>query len=234
MLGFLTRSTRKKKARPRRDARPRLELLEARDAPATLALGPVIYGDARSVIISGHISDTTTPDGQTVLLSGAATGQAQTDASGDFSATLTADSLGVVSVQAPGSNVAQVTLTDAAPAITQYDASTQGGNWWELKGAVSYTAGRSLVGLSMSFTGQPATFAAGKTCPVNADGTFDLVVQLNGTPSDDGMVSAVCTTAWGTASLRELVEIHQLGTGMAVDVVAILKRSDGRAYSVGA
>src|SRR5438105_2027634 len=95
MLGLLTRPRRNTRSHSPRPVCLGLERLETRDCPSTLT-AMVTYGSGRSITIAGHLSDTSTPANQTVTISGKAAGTTATNASGNYSTTLTATGLGDV------------------------------------------------------------------------------------------------------------------------------------------
>jgi hypothetical protein len=209
MFGLLTRAGRKKKVPAPRRARLGLECLESRDAPSTLTMS-VAYGSGRGITLSGALTGTPCPAGQTVRISGQAAGLAVTDSGGHYTINLVASGLGPVSGKTVdgSSNTAQVTLTDTAPVLTNLKACEGVGDLWTFSGTVTY---RSPQGLTVSFGGQPVTLQ-GKITPVSYTGTFSLSIRLNGTSTDNGMVSAGVMDPWGLTSNTLEVNVQQMGT----------------------
>src|SRR5262249_28527452 len=86
-------------ARPSpRLARPRLEALEDRYAPATLSL-QIDYALGRNVTLSGYLTNTSTPGNQLINIQGMVNGQVVTDSAGHYSLSATASGLGQVFAQ---------------------------------------------------------------------------------------------------------------------------------------
>jgi hypothetical protein len=205
MFGLLTRPRGYTRARSPRPVRLGLERLETRDCPSTLT-AQVTYGAGRSITIAGHLSDTSTPANQTVTITGKATGTITTNASGDYSKTLTATGLGDVYAKTSDSNVVDIVLTDTAPRITQFQAVEGPGDVWVLSGKVSYAY--STQGLVVNFGGQPICLT-GKTATVDSNGNFIVSVTLSGLNCDNGTATAQITDAWGLRSNTASIEIFQ-------------------------
>jgi hypothetical protein len=187
-----------------------LERLEQRDTPTTLTLN-VTYGLGRSITLSGNLGDTTNVANQMIMINGEASGQTFTDSKGHFATTLTANALGTVSAQTMDNSAsASVTLTDEKPVITNFSAIPEGYNIYEFKGTVTYS--RPFTSLVIFFGGMPVDLG-GKVTAADSHGNFDLMVQLNGQQSDNGVAEAVAMTAWNTYSDSESSNyIWQAGT----------------------
>jgi hypothetical protein len=186
-----------------------LEALEARDVPSTL-MTSVEYLGGRNIAIHGNLSDTTTPGGQVISIWGKAHGSATTDSSGNFTAYLTADGLGAVYEQTPGSNQVETDLTDTAPVIDQFFAMEGPDHMWTFRGHVSYNQPNPF-GLVINFGGQPVSLS-GQTANVAPDGTFTFSIQLNGGYTDNGAVTAQTTDAWGNSSNIAMCCVYQMYT----------------------
>jgi hypothetical protein len=208
MLALFSR--RRPKATPpaARPVRPRLEWLETRASPSVLTLS-VSYGTHRNITLSGGVYGQSGPNrqphpcsyglaGQTVVFTGEVNGSATTDATGSYSVTLQAAALGDVhGVTADGhSNPVTITLTDTAPVIDRFVGSQGQNNWWTFSGHVSYG---TPLGLTVNLGGEPVSLTD-QNCTVDAAGNFSVEIRLNGTPTDDGMATAVVTDWWGLTS----------------------------------
>jgi hypothetical protein len=207
MLGLLA----PRSPRPASRTRPLgLEALEDRNSPSTLILNIVAYGPGTSVTFSGALRGSDNPGGQTINFSGKVTGSTTTTPCGMYAITLKASGLGDVTAQtADGmSNVAVVTLTDTAPRITQFQAIEGTGHLWTFQGDVTY---RYPQGLIVNLGGMPDSLQ-GKTAPVDSSGHFWVVLELNGTTSDNGTASAVTTDPWGLTSNTAYSNVFQTGT----------------------
>jgi hypothetical protein len=202
MVGLLSRQPRPV---PRPYVRLALERLEDRDAPATLTMD-VTYGEGRTITLAGALSDHETLEGQTVKITGQASGMTTTDANGQYSVTLTASALGeVVGICADA--IASVTLTDPAPYIHVFDAIEDDYGVWTFRGRVEY---RYTEGLVVNFGGIPSL--DGYSATVDADGNFTLSMMLRGDKYDNGTVFAKTTSPWGTDSNEALDDVFQTGT----------------------
>src|SRR5436190_6959137 len=212
MFGLLTRSVRRSLARPSRckpATRLGIERLEGRDCPSGLQISfDYTHGANRTVNIEGCVSEDGDDPGYhgrmggqqnlgglTVTFSGAVQGQATTDGSGGFSATLTANSLGTFWAQTTDgqgndSDYCQAELTNAAPTITlsKVQSPTYG---WYVYGTVG---DESAAGLTVSFT-SPISSINGHTATVGSDGSFYYAFALTNTSG--GGVYAQVTDWWG-------------------------------------
>jgi hypothetical protein len=180
-----------------RTARLRLEDLESRDVPSTVTLN-VTYLTGKNITLSGQLTGAANNAGQTITIGGKATGSTITNTAGYYTITLEASELGAVTAQAADgqSNTAQVTLTDEAPSITEFDADELGDRVWNFNGRISYF--RSMQGLKIEFGGLASL--QGKWTQTSSTGTYSLLVLLNGLTSDNGNSSAKCISPWGTES----------------------------------
>ena len=102
-------------------ARPTLEPLEGRYAPASVTLA-VEYGIDKSVKLYGTLSGSFNNAFQPISLGGKVAGLAMTNMSGYFETIVMASSLGDVTARwvCGPSNTATFTLTDVAPAISGF------------------------------------------------------------------------------------------------------------------
>jgi hypothetical protein len=198
MFNLLRRSTRKMPARAPRSVRLGLERLETRDCPSFISLS-VMYGTQKNITLWGDVTGTPNPGGLTVQFTGNAVGTATTDSNGHYSASLVALALGNVyaSTTDGASNTAVVTLMVPQPKIINFGGSQGPGNVWTFSGTVSAAGGSP--GLTVYFGGDPVDMQ-NKTTTVNQDGTFTLIVQMNGQQNDNGSVSAQTVDWWNQQS----------------------------------
>jgi len=150
----------------------------------------------RVVHLMGHVTDEFAAY-RTVTFSGAVLGTAMTDSSGNFNTWLTASNLGAVTATVTDqwnqtSAAASITLTNAAPVITNFVATAQSGTVWVLTGRVTDEA---MYGLRVTFSGLPAL--EGRSAVVAADGTFSLTVDLAG---ECGVIQCTVTDWWNVTS----------------------------------
>jgi hypothetical protein len=205
MFDWLARSLRKDASPRTRSVRPSLEALETRDCPSFLTLS-VNYGHQRDVTLSGKLSGTPTPAGQSVQLSGEVNGTAITDANGNYSLTLQAAGLGQVLAQTADhlSNIARAILYDNAPMISSFFGVEGADDVWTFTGTVNY---RDPLGLTIDFGGIRSL--NGQTTTVDSTGHFSFTIQLDGTSWDNGTVTAMTTDWWGLQSNMAEDYIHQ-------------------------
>lgn len=198
MFDLFRRSTRKMMPRTPRPVRLGLERLETRDCPSLISVS-VTYGTQKNITLWGDVTGTPNPGGLTVQFTGNATGTATTDSNGHYSASLVALSLGnVYAATTDGaSNTAVVTLMVPTPRISNFVGSQGAGNVWTFTGTVSAAGGST--GLTVNFGGDPVD-VQNKTATVAADFTFTLIVQMNGTQNDNGVVWARTTDWWNQMS----------------------------------
>jgi hypothetical protein len=202
MLSLFRRPSRKPAPSTLRPVRLLLETLEDRNSPSQISLS-VAYNPNHVVTLSGQVTATGpnphadgTYSGVTVVFSGAVTGAAETDGSGNFSVSLTADSLGQVNAQTEDgcSNVASVTLTANTPAIANFSVYAGYLNYYTFTGTVT---GDVTGGMAVSFGGQVSALS-GQSVSVDANGNFCITVKIN--PNDVGSVSATASDWWGIYS----------------------------------
>jgi hypothetical protein len=179
----------------------------------------VSYGAGTSITLSGSLSDTSQYAGQTIVISGKASGTTVTDANGNFSVTLNASGLGLVFAvtQDGSSNIASVTLTDTPPSITEFNAVEGGGNVWEFTGTVTWNQtweymggeiqGPPKIG-TVGFTAVSEGEMSGGTCT----GTFAIAILLDGTQATNGNYIATVTDCWGQVSNEAIENVYQTGT----------------------
>jgi hypothetical protein len=167
------------------------------------------WGANKSVTLSGQVVDEY-PSGLTVTFSGAYSGSTTTDSNGFFTLTYTASSLGsvtasTVDASSQSSNTPSTTLSNMAPVITSFTYTYEGNGYYLFVGTVY---DEFVEGLVVAFDGL-ATLQS-QTANVLADGTFSLYVQLNGTPSDDGLAVATVTDWWDILSDESTVYVTQI------------------------
>jgi hypothetical protein len=185
-----------------------LEGLEARDCPSTITEN-ITYGTGKTISVWGTLSDTGgPPGGQTVTISGMASGSTTTNSSGCYGITLTATALGNVYAKTADSNQASVTLVDTAPFIDTFTTEERPGDIWIISGHVEYDCHPEQLVINLA--GIPSL--QGKTVTVDAGGNWSLTIQLNGTSTDNGTISAVTTDPWGNASNTAFAVVYQTGT----------------------
>jgi hypothetical protein len=180
-----------------RSVRPRLELLEDRNAPSTLTLTDQ-FATGANMTFGGAYNGATLAN-QVVTLTGHGwTTTATTDTNGNYHVTvpINASQFGTVtaSVANPNCNQPQVTITlPKAPVITNFAAVSHPAGFWEISGNVTNTPNPS--GLTINFSGMPAL--ANQIATVEANGSFDVILQLNG---EIGTAAATVTDWWGQAA----------------------------------
>src|SRR5262245_31934517 len=207
MLGLLP----PRSPRPTHRARPlSLEVLEDRNCPSTLNMGIMSSGFGTNVTLSGILTNSDNPGGQTINFGGKVSGAAITNPMGMFTVTLPATGLGDVTAQtADGmSNVATVTLTAPAPVITRFQAIEGTGHMWTFQGDLTY---RCPQALTVNLGGAPVSLQ-GRMASVDNTGHFWVVIELNGTNTDNGTASAVTTDPWGQTSNTKYSNVYQTGT----------------------
>lgn len=210
---FLSTATRPAKTTGR-FARLNLEALEERyalDGGAAHLTINVTYGSGHNIVVYGTLSQTSTPGGQLINVQGAANGQVTTDTEGDWSLAAAPAALGAITAQkADGnSNQALINLFDEAPVLTIFDAIEGPGGLWTLQGTLTYH--RALDTVQVTIDGAPVSITP-TTMWATAQGTFSMVVQLNGNATDNGSVWAEATSPWGLVSNKLFDNIHQTGT----------------------
>jgi hypothetical protein len=143
--------------------------------------------------IFGTVADNT-PQSCSVAITGAATGSAGCDASGNFSK--------VFDVAAPGRITAIATdgtflsdsaihdLTNVAPTINDFIAVGGPNNTWTFSGTVGDEA---AMGLTVTLSGPPGV--QGASALVQANGTWSITLTL--APGTGGMVTATVTDWYG-------------------------------------
>jgi hypothetical protein len=197
MFGFSSRS-RWNVSRTRASSfRPRLEALEPRYCPSTLYVMMQASPSSKQVSFTGQVTNTSSPGGLTVLLSGVVGGTTTTDSNGYFQVTLPASGQGTAYLAtADGqSNIAQVAVTDPATTINEFT---------EVSGGISgvSTFSGSVQG---GYQGEVVNFSGlkdlqGQSATCDANGNFEISVQLDGQPDDEGEAYAQATDAWGVQS----------------------------------
>ncbi len=193
MFGFFTRRRHNSAAGKPRRARPTLEALEDRwcpTVPGVTLTATELMGNM--VRLTGTVTDDN-PSLATVSFSGAASGSAMVDPSGNFTLITMANTLGAINAvvhdrEGLSSNPAQVNLTNVAPTITLsviYNSQKS----ITLTGKVT---DENPMGMTVTISGA----AAGTTTVMMADGSF--TITLNATQL--GNVQATTTDVWGMTS----------------------------------
>lgn len=155
------------------------------------------WGANKTVTLTGKVTSAE-PGGLSVTISGSASGNTTTDANGNFSVTLTASQLGQVAAGVTdqwgqASPIATVTLTNAAPQITNFTGVQGIGNVWTFTGHV---VDEVPGGMTVTFAGLNAV--AGMTVTTNANGDFTLTVVIPA--GQTGNVLCETTDMWGVNS----------------------------------
>lgn len=210
MFGLLTRTPRRAapSIRPVRSVRLGLEALETRYCPASLSLA-VAYGTQNNVTLSGDLTGTNSPGGQTIQIGGPVSGVATTDANGHYSITLQENGYGTVGASWMVNGMAQATAMNMIvppPNIDQFSATMQSGDIWTFSGHVTDPNPNGLV---IQFGGLSSLTNPNATATVNASGYFSYTVQLNGTSSDNGTAWAETTDGYGQQSNTAMFEVVQ-------------------------
>jgi hypothetical protein len=172
-------------------------------AQATIAVAApsltlaISYGSQKTVTLSGTVSDMDASS-LTVTFSGEVTGSVTPGTNGNFSYTAQAAALGTVSASTTdlwgqASNTAQVTVSCAAPQITNFAAILNCGTTWTLEGQV---VANNAQGLVITFSNMPSL--QGVTATVGSSGWFYVNVTFQ--PGEDGMACAETTDCWGQNS----------------------------------
>ena len=204
MLGLFS-PPRRKAPSPRKDSfRPTLEKLESRDCPS-----PIIYLTAsgvtpssKQVMLTGQVTNTSSPGGLTVNLSGVVGGTTTTDSHGNFSATLTASGQGSANAAtADGqSNIATSAVTDPGTTMTGFMGGTATSRIWTFSGGIT----NGYRGEVVNFSGLPSVQGKSTTVyidPLSGSPVFSYTVQL--TASDWGDIYAQAIDAWGVLSNQQ-------------------------------
>jgi hypothetical protein len=199
MLGLFSKSRKRSvPTRPKR-SRPRLSLecLEDRDCPSA----PILTSTFQTLInggftIAGMVADSQ-PSGITVTFTGAVNGTAVTNSQGIFSYNTVSDG-GVETAYAKDaqglySNNSSLILPYFTPSISNFQATQIAGQTFNFTGKVTDPI---LAGMQVTLGGLPSI--NGVTVPVNADGTFGLLVTLQ--PGECGIASAQTVNSVGKNS----------------------------------
>jgi hypothetical protein len=156
----------------------------------------VTYDPNRQVTLSGSLSSSSGPiANQTISFGGVFSGTTTTNAQGNYSIKLTAESLGQVTASCANglSNTARSTLVDGKPTINNFAAVSLGGGMWEFTGTVT---GAPSQGEVVNFGILPAL--QGEHVNVNQNGSFTLYCYI---PSGQGgTASATAVDWWGDTS----------------------------------
>jgi hypothetical protein len=208
MFGLFSRSRRTAPSRPT-SFQPRLEQLESRFCPSTTSLTVAASASTVQVAVSGTVTNTSTPGGLTVLLSGVVGGTLTTDAQGNFSGTLTASGQGAAHAATSDgqSNIATANVTDPGTTMTNFQAVEDPNDVWVFSGLV--TGG--YQGEAVNFAGNHSL--TGKSTTTDASGNWTYAIQLDGTTDDNGDVEAWAVDAWGVQSNVQDTPITQTVTG---------------------
>ena len=197
MIGLFSRSLRKAPMSRADSFRPTLEKLETRDCPSTIMLlTPYVAASSKEIAIYGQVTNTPSPGGLSVLLSGVVDGTTTTDSNGYFHYDATASGQGIV-YAATGdgqSNIAQAAVTDLGTTINDFMGICEPNHVWLFSGQVSG-----------GYTGQVVNFSGlhsleGGSAKVDSSGNFNYAVQLDGKMDDVGDAYAQTTDVWGMQS----------------------------------
>jgi hypothetical protein len=143
--------------------------------------------------VYGRVSDET-PGSCGVVISGAGSGTARCDSSGNFSVVVNVATLGQIQAVANdgslNSAAAYKTLTNAAPTIGGFTAVGGLNNSWTFSGSVGDEA---PAGLTVTLSGP--TGVQGATATVAADGSWSVTLTL--APGASGNVTATVTDWYG-------------------------------------
>jgi hypothetical protein len=167
----------------------------------------VTYNGKANVTLSGTVTDPNGVADLIVSFTGQVSGIAVTNANGSFTLTTNASGVGVVNAvvvdnRGDSSPVATVTLSATGPTITNFAAVEGYDQIFTFTGDVT---DQPPGGLPVTFGGVPSM--AGQTTTTNADGSFELVVQLNANGSDNGTVWAQTTDWWGLTSQQATTSV---------------------------
>lgn len=192
--------------------------LTSSQATAMIAVAPpqitltLTYGTGHQLLLSGTVTDNS-PSGLKVTIAGVVPpgSSTTTNASGNYSTTVTASRLGdvtatTIDVWGQISNTATVTASNTAPVVSNLSASAGNYDVWTITGTVT---DEHAAGLTVTFGGLPAL--AGRTAVVQADGTFTLSVVIPANQS--GYITAQTHDWWGVASNIDEEMITQLVGG---------------------
>lgn len=191
-------------------ARPSLEAFESRYVPTPILTMYLKYEVGRDVTLGGSLTGVPNVSNVTINLSGKVSGSTTTDWSGNYSIKLTASGLGEVYATAAGSGAsAMEELFDLTPALSGFSAMEGPGNVWTFTGSVRYR--REFDSLTINFGGSPLNLQGASTT-TDDGGSFEWVVTLNGTSTDNGLAWAQAVSPWGTLSSKAYAYILQTGT----------------------
>ncbi|MFO0843727.1 MAG: hypothetical protein U0797_15245 [Gemmataceae bacterium] len=190
-------------------ARPSLEALETRYVPTPILTLGVKFGTGRNLMLGGDLTGVPNSSNVTINLSGVVSGTAKTDWFGHYSVTLTGSGLGKIYATAAGAT-AMEEIWDTTPVVTSFSAMEGPGHVWTFTGTVSYR--REVESLTVNFGGSPINVQGGSTGTEGRGGSFQWVVTLNGTSTDNGLVWAQAVSPWGTASAKAYAYVLQTGT----------------------
>ena len=157
------------------------------------------------VTVSGTVTNTSTPGGLTVLLSGVIAGTATTDSEGNFSGTFAASGQGAAyaATSDSQSNIATSNVTDPGTTMTNFGGSEGPTDVWVFSGKV--TGG--YQGETVNFDGIQSM--AGKSTTTDANGNFTYAIQLDEQPNDNGPVYVEAVDAWGVSSNQQDFFVEQ-------------------------
>jgi hypothetical protein len=194
MFGLFSRPTRRPRKTRRPSLRPalRVEALEARanpDTSPTLTAVTATWTNATQVVISGTVTDTTSPT--TVLVGGAASTSVTTTATGTFTTTLNLDqSGGTILLAAQPTLITSPTpvtiIAQGQPVLSNVKIQLIDGVWHITGQVVGGNPVGTVITIISSIPG-----VNGQTNVVdNADGTFDIGIYLpDGTPGGSISIS---------------------------------------------
>jgi hypothetical protein len=213
-LAFLSRwpgktsRIRRRPSGPPQSVRLEIEHLETRNCPSPVITNyAVMTTDVNyQVELKGTVTDSD-PGSIVVTFSGCGI-SASTSLSGSasFDIFTTATTLGAVTANAVNQQTnrggsATASLYDAAPSISNFQAS-QAGNLWTFTGQV--TDDEPMTGAVVTLGGLPSI--QGLTTTVNSNGWFSITVQLK--KGESGTATAVTTDCWGMQSNIAWTLVH--------------------------
>ena len=165
-------------------------------APA-IAVALAMNGQ-KSVTLSGSVS-ALDPAGLTVTFTGAVNAATVTDADGNYSLTVDADTLGDVQATTVDafeqtSNTATASVAVAAPVLSNFTGSYAAGVV-TITGKITHP---DAAGMAVTIQGEPESLENGVTATADANGDFSY--SFDATASDQGSVSASSVDVWGQQS----------------------------------
>jgi hypothetical protein len=166
----------------------------------TITIG-LTYGTGRTVTLSGAVTDLDAAS-LTVTFTGVVSGSTPTGTGGSFSFTAQATGLGtvtatVVNLWGEQSNPANISVSPAAPVVSQFQAVEQDGplHYFTFSGTVSDSS-QSSAGDWVTLGGSASI--SGKKAQVQSDGTWSITIQMQA--NENCTATAQAQDAWGQLS----------------------------------